>query len=96
MPEHDPSQSTTATIAPELLLAAAIAEYTQVTRQTIANIRFLRRAIAAPVLIDTCAHVNRAGYECPEIAVVVNIQDDAGYCLAHHLKAEASRPGCEA
>jgi hypothetical protein len=82
---------------PEGQLAASIIEYVQVTRHTIANLRAARQIFIAPEpLTATCSHITsfRHGdehYECPEIATVVNLADDAGYCLRHHSRVERDR-----
>ena len=96
MPEHE--YSNTATIPPELVLAAAIAEYTRATRQTLRHVRYLRKA--APALGE-CSHQTRYAigetgeedqfFQCAELASVYNIADDAEYCLRHHQKAETRR-----
>lgn len=98
MPEHE--YSNTATIPPEILLAAVIAEYTRATRQTLHNVRYLRKAAPAPALGE-CSHQTRYAiggtgeedqfFQCAELAAVYNFADVAEYCLRHHLKAEASR-----
>jgi len=98
MPE--PEYNITAAIPPELLLAAAIAEYTRITRQTLADVRYLRKAPPIPALGE-CGHQTRyvigstgeedQYFQCAELATVYNFATDAEFCLRHHQKAEASR-----
>lgn len=83
MPEL--TESTTTRKLPEIELAECIAEYVRVTRATIDNVRFLRRAIAAPEPLETCTHethVHRGGtgvwdesYPCRELGTVCNLAD---------------------
>ena len=50
----------TTAIPPETLLARAIAEYVQVTRATLADIRALRHGFIAPdPELGTCSHETR-------------------------------------
>ena len=84
MPELD-SQPTTTRILPETALAEAIAEYCRVTRATLDEVRFLRRAYTPAPALDLCTYetrIHRGGtgvwdeaYPCREPGTVCNLAD---------------------
>ena len=93
--------------APETELAEAIAEYCRLTAATIADIRYLRRAIEPPN-VETCTYqmqVAQGGtgewdnvYPCRELGTVCNLADardadtpGALYCARHQQQRDKER-----
>ena len=89
---------------PETELAEAIAEYCRVTAATLAEVRFLRRAIEPPN-VETCTYqmqVAQGGtgewdnvYPCRELGTVCNLADardadtpGALYCARHQQQRD--------
>ena len=95
MPE--PQQSNTAPILPEALLAQVIAEYVQVTRQSLDQVRFLRRVFVphpTPVTAQPQLKLGQCDHEYRYHVGVTGEEDQIYPCRAratvHNLRDAAN------
>jgi len=87
--------ATISPLCPEAQLAASIAEFVEVSRRQLADIRELRRILAVPVL-GQCQMEEPVGFHsqhnaarCCAEAAIFNLDAELEVCLAHHRELVA-------